>query len=57
MPTITWAENKGNGEVYLDWVNISDAKDYTLTYKVKVLMKAQQLRLMESQKVIIQLRI
>ena len=35
MPTITWAENKGNGEVYLDWVNISDAKDYTLTYKVK----------------------
>ena len=34
MPTITWAENKGNGEVYLDWVNISDAKDYTLTYKV-----------------------
>ena len=26
MPTITWAENKGNGEVYLDWVN---------TYKVK----------------------
>ena len=25
----------GNGEVYLDWVNISDAKDYTLTYKVK----------------------
>ena len=35
MPTITWAENKGNGEVYLDWDNISDAKDYTLTYKVK----------------------
>ena len=35
MPTITWAENKGNGEVYLVWVNISDAKDYTLTYKVK----------------------
>ena len=35
MPTITWAENKGNGEVYLDWVNISDTKDYTLTYKVK----------------------
>ena len=35
MPTITWAENKGNGEVFLDWVNISDAKDYTLTYKVK----------------------
>ena len=35
MPTITWAENKGNGEVYLDWVNISDAKDYTLIYKVK----------------------
>ena len=35
MSTITWAENKGNGEVYLDWVNISDAKDYTLTYKVK----------------------
>ena len=35
MPTITWAENKGNGEVYLDWINISDAKDYTLTYKVK----------------------
>ena len=35
MPTITWAENKGNGEVYLDWVNIIDAKDYTLTYKVK----------------------
>ena len=35
MPTITWAENKGNGEVYLDWVNISDAKDYALTYKVK----------------------
>ena len=35
MPTITWAENKGNGEVYLDWVNISDAKDYPLTYKVK----------------------
>ena len=35
MPTVTWAENKGNGEVYLDWVNISDAKDYTLTYKVK----------------------
>ena len=35
MPTITWAENKSNGEVYLDWVNISDAKDYTLTYKVK----------------------
>ena len=35
MPTITWAENKGNGEVYIDWVNISDAKDYTLTYKVK----------------------
>ena len=35
MPTITWAENKGTGEVYLDGVNISDAKDYTLTYKVK----------------------
>ena len=32
-PTITWAQNKGNGTVYLDWVNISDASDYTVTYK------------------------
>ena len=32
LPKITWAENKGNGKVYLDWVNISGAKDYTLTY-------------------------
>lgn len=35
LPKITWAENKGNGKVYLDWVNISDAKDYTLTYNEK----------------------
>lgn len=34
-PVISWAQNKGNGTVYLDWVNISDASDYTLSYKEK----------------------
>ena len=27
-PVITWAQNKGNGSVYLDWVNIEDADSY-----------------------------
>ena len=32
-PVITWAQNKGNGSVYLDWVNIEDADSYKVSYK------------------------
>ena len=32
-PVITWAQNKGNGDVYLDWVNIPDANTYAVAYK------------------------
>jgi hypothetical protein len=32
-PVISWAQNKGNGSVYLDWVNISDADSYVVSYK------------------------
>ena len=32
-PVITWAQNKGNGDVYLDWINIEDADSYSVAYK------------------------
>ena len=32
-PVITWAQNKGNGSVYLDWVNIEDADSYAVSYR------------------------
>ena len=32
-PVITWAQNKGNGNVYLDWVNIEDADSYAVSYR------------------------
>ena len=32
-PVITWAQNKGNGDVYLDWINIEDADTYSVAYK------------------------
>ena len=32
-PVITWAQNKGNGSVYLDWVNIADADSYAIGYR------------------------
>lgn len=34
-PVINWAQNMGEGTVYLDWVNIADADSYTVSYKVK----------------------
>lgn len=32
-PVITWAQNKGNGSVYLDWVNLEDADTYAVSYR------------------------
>ena len=32
-PVITWAQNKGNGSVYLDWVNLEDADKYAVSYR------------------------
>ena len=33
-PVVTWVQNKGNGTVYLDWVNIEDADYYNVSYKL-----------------------
>ncbi len=53
-PVITWAQNKGNGNVYLDWVNIEDADSYAVSYRkleaqvilhmlLKILKQARQI--------------
>ena len=33
-PVIELAQNKGNGTVYLDWMNITDADSYAVSYKL-----------------------
>lgn len=32
-PVVRWAQSKGNGSLYIDWVNIEDADAYQVGYK------------------------